>query len=149
MLNELDPHSSYMDKEAFNMFKDEIKGEFGGLGITIGLKDKVLTVIAPIEDTPAYRGGIKAGDKIIKIDGKPTANITIDEAVNKLRGEPGTSVTLTILRPGSEKPFDVKLVREIIKVKTVKFQRKDNIGYIRVTQFNETASSETMDALKN
>jgi carboxyl-terminal processing protease len=148
MLNELDPHSSYMDKEAFNMFKDEIKGEFGGLGITIGLKDKVLTVIAPIEDTPAYRGGIKAGDKIIKIDGKPTANITIDEAVNKLRGEPGTSVTLTILRPGSEKPFDIKLVREIIKVKTVKFQRKDNIGYIRVTQFNETASSETMEALK-
>lgn len=148
MLNELDPHSSYMDKDVYNSFKDEIKGEFGGLGITIGVRDKVLTVIAPIEDTPAYRAGIKAGDKIIKIDGKSTANITIEDAVNKLRGEPGTSVTITILRSGDDRPFDLKIVREIIKVKTVKFQKKDNIGYIRLTQFNESASSEIMSALE-
>lgn len=149
MLNELDPHSAYMDRDVYNSFKDEIKGEFGGLGITIGMRDKMLTVIAPIEDTPAYRAGIKSGDKIIKIDGKSTANISIEDAVSKLRGEPGTSVTVTILRSGEDKPFDVKIVREIIKVKTVKFQKKENIGYIRLTQFNESASSDVMSALKN
>lgn len=148
MLNELDPHSAYMDKDVYNSFKDEIKGEFGGLGITIGMRDKVLTVIAPIEDTPAYRAGIKAGDKIIKIDGKSTANISIEDAVNKLRGAPGTAVIITILRIGEDKPFDLKIVREIIKVKTVKFQKKDKIGYIRLTQFNESASSEVMGALE-
>lgn len=147
MLNELDPHSNYMDEKSFENFKTEIKGEFGGLGITIGIKDKVLTIIAPIEDTPAYRAGLKAGDKIIKIDGKPTSNITIDEAVNKLRGTPGTSVTITILRSSMQKPFDVTIVREIIKVKTVKFMKKDDIGYLRLTQFNESASSELSEAL--
>ncbi|PMP69844.1 MAG: peptidase S41 [Calditerrivibrio nitroreducens] len=147
MLSELDPHSNYMDEKAFENFKTEIKGEFGGLGITIGIKDKILTIIAPIEDTPAYRAGLKAGDKIIKIDGKPTSNITIDEAVNKLRGTPGTSVTITILRSSMPKPFDVTLVREIIKVKTVKFMEKDDIGYLRLTQFNESASSELSEAL--
>ncbi|MCX8083545.1 MAG: S41 family peptidase [Calditerrivibrio sp.] len=148
MLNELDPHSNFMDKQAFDNFKTEIKGEFGGLGITIGMRDKVLTIIAPIEDTPAHRAGLKAGDKIIKIDGKSTANITIDEAVNKLRGTPGTSVTITILRGSDSKPFDVTIVREVIKVKTVKFQVKDDIGYLRLTQFNETASSELSKALE-
>jgi len=147
MLNELDPHSNYMDKKAYEMFKEEIKGEFGGLGITIGMRDKILTIIAPIEDTPAYRAGLKAGDKIIKIDGKSTENITIDEAVNKLRGAPGTSVTITILR-NSMKPFDVTIVREIIKVKTVKYIKKDDVGYLRLTQFNESASSELSDALE-
>ncbi len=149
MLNELDPHSNFMDKEAYENFKTEIKGEFGGLGITIGIKDKVLTIIAPIEDTPAHRAGLRAGDKIIKIDGKSTANITIDEAVNKLRGTPGTSVTITIMRSTVAKPFDVTIVREIIKVKTVKFMKKDDIGYLRLTQFNETASSELSKALEN
>jgi carboxyl-terminal processing protease len=148
MLQNLDPHSSYMDKETYKEFKVETKGEFGGLGITIGMRDKILTVISPIEDTPADKAGIKAGDKIIKIDDKSTANITLDEAVKKLRGKPGTNVKITILRDGVEKPFDVTITRAIIKIQAVKSKMIDDIAYIRLTNFKEDASKEIMDALK-
>lgn len=148
MLQNLDPHSSYMDKETYKEFKVETKGEFGGLGITIGMRDKILTVISPIEDTPADKAGIKAGDKIIKIDDKSTANITLDEAVKKLRGKPGTNVKITILRDGVEKPFDVTITRAIIKIQAVKSKMIDDIAYIRLTNFKEDASREIMDALK-
>jgi len=148
MLQNLDPHSSYLDKETYKEFKVETKGEFGGLGITIGIKDKVLTVISPIEDTPAYKAGIKAGDKIIKIDGKSTANITLDEAVKKLRGKPGTNVTITILRNNVKKPFDVTITRAIIKIQAVKSKLIDNIAYVRLTSFKEDASKEIKNAFK-
>lgn len=148
MLQNLDPHSSYLDKETYKEFKVETKGEFGGLGITIGMRDKILTVISPIEDTPAYKAGIKAGDKIIKIDGVSTANLTLDEAVKKLRGKPGTKVTITILRSGTEKPFEVTITRAIIKIKAVKSKMIDDIAYIRLTNFKENASDEIRNALK-
>lgn len=148
MLFELDPHSNYMDKEMYNEFKVETTGEFGGLGITIGMKDKVLTVISPIEDTPAFKAGVNAGDKIVKINGTSTSGLTLDEAVKKLRGKPGTQITITILRAGVEKPFDVTITRDIIKIKSVKNKTFSDIAYIRLTQFNQNASKEIKDALE-
>lgn len=148
MLLELDPHSNYMDKDMYNEFKVETSGEFGGLGITIGMKDKILTVISPIEDTPAFKAGIKAGDKIVKINGTSTTGLTLDEAVKKLRGKPGTDVTVTIFRTGVEKPFDVTITRDIIKIKSVKNKTFSDIAYIRLTQFTQNASAEIKDALE-
>jgi len=148
MLSELDPHSSFLTPELFKEFQVETKGEFGGLGITISIKDNILTIISPIEDTPADKAGLKAGDKIIRIDGKPTTNISLEEAVEKLRGKPGTKVTITIFREGTDKPFDVTITRDIIVIKAVKSQIIDNIGYVRLTQFKEDAAKELKDAIK-
>ncbi|MGA1847353.1 S41 family peptidase [Deferribacter abyssi] len=147
MLQELDPHSNYFNKDMFKEFQIETKGEFGGLGITIGIKNNILTVIAPLEDTPAFKAGIKAGDKIIKINGKSTANITLEEAVKKLRGKPGTKVTITIFRKGVDKPFDVTITRAIIKIKAVKYKKYGDIGYIKLTSFKNNASKEVINAL--
>ncbi len=148
MLSELDPHSSFLTPELFKEFQVETKGEFGGLGITISIKDNILTIISPIEDTPADKAGLKAGDKIIRIDGKPTTNISLEEAVEKLRGKPGTKVTITIFREGTDKPFDVTITRDIIVIKAVKSRVIDNIGYVRLTQFKEDAAKELKDAIK-
>jgi carboxyl-terminal processing protease len=150
MLSSLDPHSSFLPPEAFKEMQIDTKGEFGGLGIQIGIKDKVLTIIAPIEDTPAYRAGVKAGDKIIKINGESTKDITLHEAVTKLRGPKGTSVTITIIREGLEKPKDITIVRDIIKLKSVKSKIVDEgIGYIKLTQFQEKTASDLKKALKD
>ena len=149
MLNSLDPHSSFMAPEHFKEMQIDTKGEFGGLGIQIGIKDKILTIIAPIDDTPAFMAGVKAGDKIIKIDGESTKDITIHDAVKKLRGPKGTSVTITIVREGLEKPLDIKIVRDIIKLKSVKHKIIDEtIGYIKLTQFQEKTASDLRDALE-
>ncbi|MCD8567460.1 MAG: PDZ domain-containing protein, partial [Geovibrio sp.] len=125
MLQGLDPHSTYFTEKEYKDFQVETKGEFGGLGITIGMRDNILTVIAPIEDTPAFRAGLKAGDKIIKIEDNATTGMSLEDAVNKLRGKPGTNITVTIHRDSNPKPFDVTLTRAIIKVKAVK---SDMIG---------------------
>ena len=120
MLSSLDPHSSFMKPESFKEMQVETTGEFGGLGIEITIRDNILTVVAPIEDTPAYRAGIKAGDKIVKINGELTRKITLIDAVKKLRGKPGTDVTITVLREDEEKGIEVKdivITRAIIKVK--------------------------------
>ena len=148
MLSELDPHSSYLTPDMFKEFKVETKGEFGGLGITISLKDNILTIISPIEDTPADKAGLKAGDKIIKIEGKPTTKISLEQAVDKLRGKPGTKVTITIFREGKNKPFDVTITRDVITIKAVKSKVINNLGYLRLTQFKQEASKETSKALK-
>ena len=149
MAEELDPHSVFMDPKTLKEFEVETQGEFGGLGITIGMKDKVLTVISPLEDTPAYKKGIKAGDQIVKIDGASTRNITIDDAVNKLRGPAGTDVTITIHRNSVDKPFDVKIKRAIIVIKSIKSSMIDgNIGYIRMIQFTNDISGQLKDAMK-
>jgi carboxyl-terminal processing protease len=149
MLSSLDPHSSFMPPEVFNEMKVDTKGEFGGLGIQIGIKDKILTIIAPIEDTPAYRAGVKAGDKIIKIEDESTKDISLHDAVSKLRGKPGTAVTITIVRKGLDKPKEITIVRDIIEIKSVKSKViEDNIGYVKLTQFQQKTASELKKALK-
>jgi carboxyl-terminal processing protease len=150
MLSSLDPHSSFMPPEAFKEMKIDTKGEFGGLGIQIGIKNKVLTIIAPIEDTPADEAGVEAGDKIIKIDGESTKDITLHEAVSQLRGPKGTAVTITIIREGLDKPKDITIIRDIIKLKSVKSKVVDDtIGYVKLTQFQEKTSKDLKKALKN
>ncbi|MBI5695273.1 MAG: S41 family peptidase [Nitrospirae bacterium] len=147
MLNNLDPHSSFMTPEMYKEMQVDTKGEFGGLGIQIGIKDKMLTVIAPIEDTPAYAAGILAGDKIVKIDGAQTKDMTLTEAVEKMRGPKGTKVTITVWREGFKEPKDYTLTRDIIKIKSVKSKVMDDIGYVRVSQFQENTDTDLQKAL--
>jgi carboxyl-terminal processing protease len=149
MLSSLDPHSSFMPPEAFKEMQIDTKGEFGGLGIQIGIKDKILTIIAPIEDTPAHEAGVQAGDRIIKIEGESTKDISLHEAVSKLRGPKGTDVTITIVREGLEKSLDITITRDIIKLKSVKTRvLDDNIGYVKLTQFQEKSAEDLRKALK-
>ncbi len=148
MLSSLDPHSSFMPPEAYKEMQVETKGEFGGLGIQIGMKDKFLTVIAPIEDTPASRAGIKAGDKIMKINKESTRDMSLQDAVSKMRGAPKTAVTVGILREGWDNVKDFTMIREIIKIKSVKSKvLEDKIGYIKITQFQEQTASDLSGAI--
>lgn len=148
MINSLDPHSSFMTPEVYKEMQIDTMGEFGGLGIQIGIKDGILTVIAPIDDTPAQKAGILAGDKIIKVAGELTKNMSLLEAVNKMRGAIGTKVILTIYRTGWKDTKDFSIVREIIKVASIKRKLIDNnIGYIKITQFQEKTASDLEDAL--
>lgn len=149
MLNSLDPHSSFMTPEAYKEMQVDTRGEFGGLGIQIGIKDNMLTIIAPIEDTPAYRAGVKAGDRIIKINGESTKTMSIHDAVTKLRGPKGSPVTITIVREDIEKPLDITIIRDIIKIKSVKSKIiDDGIGYVKLLQFQEKTSLELETAVK-
>ena len=148
MLNSLDPHSAFMPPEAYKDMQLETKGEFGGIGIQIGVKEGVLTVIAPIEDTPAYNAGIKAGDKIIKVNGESTRDMGLYDAVSKMRGQKGTSVSITIMREGWKDTKDFTIVRDIIKVKSVKSKViEGNIGYVKVSQFQERTADDLEAAL--
>ncbi len=150
MLNSLDPHSSYMTPEAYKEMQVETKGEFGGIGIQIGIKDSHLAVIAPIEGTPADKSGIKAGDRIVKINGELTKDMSLQDAVGKMRGPKGTSVTITILREGLQEAKDFTIVRDIIKIQSVRSKMlEDGIGYIRITQFQEQTGADLAEALKN
>lgn len=149
MLGSLDPHSSFMTPEQYKEMQVDTKGEFGGLGIQIGVKDGMLTVIAPIEDTPAYKAGIKAGDKIIKINNEFTKDMGLQDAVSKMRGLPSTTVKLTILREGWKETKDFTLTREIIKIKSVKSKLlEDGIGYIKINQFQEQTASDLSKAIE-
>jgi len=139
----LDPHTVFFTKQQYEELRVDTRGSFGGLGIQIGMREKWLTVIAPIEGTPAYRAGIQAGDKIIKIEGKTTRGITTEKAVQQLRGEPGTKVTITIERESELKPFDVTIVRDIIEIKPVPYYglTDEGIGYIRLVTFSSDAGN--------
>jgi len=146
LLPELDAHSSYLDKKAYKELKIQTNGEFGGLGIVVGMKNGVLTVISPIDDTPAAKVGLKAGDVILMINDKATLDMSLDEAVNLMRGKPGTKITLTIVRKG-QKPFKVTITRAIIKVKSVKqkeIKGYPKIAYIRISSFDKNV----VDSLK-
>lgn len=150
MLKTLDPHSSFMPPDVYQEMQVETRGNFGGLGIQIAIKDDMLTVIAPIDDTPAFRAGIEAGDKIIKIDGTPTKDMLLMEAVKLLRGPKGTQVTITIMRESFEKPQDFTITRDIIELKSVTYKMLlDDIGYIRLRQFQEGSADEMEDALND
>lgn len=138
MFSDLDPHSAYLDAEAFKEMEAVTQGGFGGLGIEIGSEDGMPKVISPIEDTPAARAGIISGDLITHIDGKPTKGMTLNEAIKLMRGEPKTSIVLTIARPGKDKPLVLTIVRDIIKVRSVRGKMLDNgIAYVRIAQFQE------------
>ena len=148
MLNSLDPHSGFMTPEAYKEMQVDTKGEFGGLGIQIGIKDNFLTVIAPIEDTPAYQAGIKSGDRIIKINDEITKDMSLQDAVNKMRGPKGTSVRISVVREGWKEPKEFTIVRDIIKIKSVKFKMLDDgIGYVKLTQFQEQTAADLSRAL--
>ncbi|MBV8768653.1 MAG: S41 family peptidase [Hyphomicrobiales bacterium] len=147
MLTSLDPHSSYMDAKSFRDMQVNTKGEFGGLGIEVTMEDGLIKVISPIADTPASRAGILSGDIITQIDGDAVQGLTLNQAVDKMRGAVKTSVKLTIVRKDRKDPLELKLTREIIQVKSVKFHQEDDVGYVQITQFNEQTTENLRNAL--
>lgn len=147
MIAELDPHSEYMPPTAFKEMKVQTTGEFGGLGIEITMKEGVLTVVSPIEDTPAYRAGMQANDQITHVDGQAIKGLSLEEAVEKLRGKVGSEVKITVVREGT-RPFDLMIVRDKIRVKSVKWSLEDgDIGYIKLLQFKQRSTEELIEAL--
>ncbi len=147
MLASLDPHSSFLQESDFESLRTTTDGNYGGLGITVSIEDGAVKVIAPTEDTPAWRAGIKPGDYITHINGQLVYGATLDEAVDKMRGAPGTPIKLTIVRPGRDKPFDVGMNRERIQLRPVKWEVKDGIAIIDINSFSGNAAEETMAAL--
>ena len=149
MLANLDPHSAYLDADSFKDLQVSTQGEFGGLGIEVGMEDGFVKVVSPIEDTPAFRAGLKPGDLIIKLDDTPVKGLTLNDAVKKMRGKPKTDIRLTIVRKGEAKPFEVTLTREKIKVQSVKSKLLEGgYGYLRVTQFQEETVPDVVKHLE-
>jgi carboxyl-terminal processing protease len=151
MLSSLDPHSQFMDPDTYNELKVDTEGKFGGIGIQITIKDGLLTVVTPIEDTPAWKAGVKTNDRIVKINGELTRDITLTDAVKKLRGKPGETVNMSILRESEKKILEFKIAREIIKIKDIKEARilEDGIAYIRLVEFRENTPKDIDSALEN
>ncbi|MBA3903776.1 MAG: peptidase S41, partial [Rhodocyclaceae bacterium] len=148
MLTGLDPHSQYLDADAFKDLQVNTQGEFGGLGIEVGMEDGFVKVISPIEDTPAYRAGIKAGDLIVKLDDTPVKGMSLSDAVKRMRGKPKTQITLTIARKGETRPIVVTLTREVIKVQSVKSKAVEpGYAYVRLTQFQEETAAKLVEHL--
>ena len=148
MLSGLDPHSGYMNEEIWKEMQMDTKGKFGGLGIEITMEEGFVKVIAPIEDTPAYDAGILAGDFIIQIDDTPVFGLTLNEAVELMRGERGAPIVVTISRENTE-PFEVEIIRDYINIKSVKSEIVDGVGYLRITSFNEQTEKGLIEAIKN
>jgi carboxyl-terminal processing protease len=147
MLASLDPHSSYLDTRDFNQMRIQTDGNYGGLGLTVTMEDGAVKVIAPTEDSPGFRAGIKAGDYITHLDGNLIFGGTLDEAVDQMRGKPGTSIKLTLVRAGRDKPFDVTLTREVIDLKPVKWEVKGQVGYININGFSKGTGANVRAAL--
>lgn len=147
MLSNLDPHSSYFDPRTYAAMQVKTEGQYGGVGLVIGLDESLIKVIAPIDDTPAAKAGIKAGDSILSIDGKMTTGLKLDDVQDKLRGPAGTKVNLSILRDGTRDPFEVILTRQIIAVEGVTHKREGNVGYIKIPAFNEHTDSGVRSAI--
>ena len=143
MLRTLDPYSQFFDRKSFTAFRTETGGTYGGLGMEIGIRRDRLTVISPFKGTPADKAGLKAGDIISQIDNKSTINLTVHKAAEKMRGEPGTSVTLTVLQEGETEPIEVKIVRDVIRIRSVESEiLKSDIAYIRINQFRKTTAAD-------
>ena len=150
MLNGLDPHSAYLDADAFKDLQVGTHGEFGGLGIEVGMEDGVVKVVSPIEDTPAYKAGIKSGDFIIKLDDTLIKGMSLNDAVKRMRGKPGSKIVLTIIRKDEPKPIEITLVRAVIKVQSVKSKLVEpGFGFVRITQFQEMTGENLATALEN
>ncbi|MCA1925946.1 MAG: S41 family peptidase [Thiobacillus sp.] len=148
MLTGLDPHSAYLDAEGFKDLQVGTQGEFGGLGIEVGMEDGFVKVVSPIEDTPAFKAGVKAGDLIVKLDDTPVKGLTLNDAVKRMRGKPGSTIKLTIVRKGIDKPLVLTLTRAVIKIRSVKSKLLENgYGYVRVTQFQEHTGELLVEAL--
>ena len=149
MLASLDPHSSYLDSRDFANMKQTTDGEYGGLGLTVSTEEGAVKVIAPTDDTPAARAGIKSGDYITHIDGELLYGLTLNEAVDKMRGTPGTKIKITVVREGAPKPIDFTLTREVIQIKPVKYEIKGDVGVIRISAFNKQTGPATRDAIES
>ncbi len=147
MLSSLDPHSSFMTQSDYEDLENQTKGEFGGLGMEVSSENGLVRVTSPIDDTPAYRAGIQAGDYVTHIDGESVMGISLNEAVKKMRGKPGTKIKLTISRKDKE-PFDVKIKRDIIRVQPVKYEAKGDIGYIRILTFSDHTTEKVHEAIQ-
>lgn len=148
MVDSLDPHSNYLDKSAFQELRVGTTGEFGGLGIVVGMENGFVKVVSPIDDTPAAKAGIKSGDLIVRLDNKPVKGMTLDEAVKLMRGKPGTKITLLVVRAGEEKPLTFVLKRSKIRVKSVKSRTLEKgYGYVRISQFQERTAIDMRKAL--
>jgi len=150
LMQELDAHSTYMDRKYFKEMKIQTAGEFGGLGITVGLRDGALTIISPIDDTPAFKAGVQAGDIILKIDSISTLNMSLDEAVGHMRGKPQTSILLTLVRKGEAKPLKIEIIRDIIKIQSVYAKTiNDEVLYVRVSSFDKKVSRGLAKAIND
>jgi carboxyl-terminal processing protease len=150
MLAGLDPHSSYMDPKSFRDMQVQTRGEFGGLGIEVTMEDGLVKVVAPIDDTPAAKAGVMANDVITKLDDEAVQGLTLNQAVDKMRGPVNTKIKLTIMRKGSDKPIEVTIMRDIIRVKSVRSHAEgEDVGYIRITQFNEQTTDGLKDAIND
>ena len=148
MLSTLDPHSSFLNADSFSDMRVQTKGEFGGLGIEVTMENGFVKVVSPIDDTPAHRAGVQPGDFITHLDGEPILGLTLNEAVDKMRGPVNTDLKLTIRREGSE-PFDLTITRDIIKIRSVRNRIEDNVGYIRITTFNQQTAPGLKKAVED
>src|SRR5580692_8328576 len=150
MLTGLDPHSSYMNAKAFKDMQVQTKGEFGGLGLEVTEDKGLIKVVSPIDDTPAFRAGIKAGDIITALDGKTVLGLSLNDAVDHMRGPPNSKIVLTIRREGVDKPIELTMMREVIKIQVIKARMEPgNVGYVRLTQFTEQADTGLKKAVDN
>lgn len=148
MLQSLDPHSSYMSPEDFREMQTSTRGEYGGLGMEVTMEDGFVKVITPMDDTPASRAGIQAGDFLTEIDGESILGLTLTEAVRQMRGKPGEAIVVSVIREGEDEALEIEMVREIIKQKVVRHRVEDGVGYIRVSSFNENVGEELESAIK-
>ena len=149
MLEGLDPHSSYLDEDAYLDLQEGTSGEFGGLGIEVGMEDGFIKVISPIDDTPAQKAGLQSGDLIIRLDETPVKGMSLTDAVTRMRGEPGTDITLTVIRDGEEKPLKFAITRDVIKVKSVRVQTLEpGFGYLRISHFQSRTAEDARTALQ-
>ncbi len=148
MLQTLDPHSAFLNKSDFQSLQTQVDGEYGGLGLSVTMEEGAVKVIAPTADTPADKAGMKPGDYITHLDGKLIVGGTLDEAVNAMRGQPGTPIKLTVFRPGRDEPFDVTITRAVIDLKPVKWEVKDKIGVITISSFSEDTGADVVTAIR-
>ncbi len=149
MLTSLDPHSSYLNEKAFDEMRIQTRGEFGGLGIEVTMENGLVKVVSPIDDTPAFKAGMKAGDYISRIDGEPVMGSTLNESVEKMRGKPGTEIDLTVLREGESEPLQITIVRDVITIKSVRARSEGNVAYLRITSFSEQTARSLRKEFKS
>jgi len=147
MLSALDPHSAYLNAKQYKDMQVQTRGEFGGLGIEVTMENGVVKVVSPIDDTPASKAGVLANDLITQLDGEQIVGLTLEQAVEKMRGPVNTPITLTIVRKGKDDPFDVKLTRDVIRINPVKFEAMDDVGYVKITTFNEQTHNNLVKAV--